>query len=69
MNYLNQELIEIGKEVLTKSDRILIFDRCKFDKESSVYAALQGKRKITNEQASIIQDIVRKAYARSVPQQ
>jgi hypothetical protein len=68
MNYLNQELIEIGKEVLTKEDRLLIFDRCRFHKQSSVYAALQGKRKISNEDAAIIQSIIRKAYARSVPQ-
>lgn len=68
MNYLNQELIELSREVLTKEDRLLIFDRCRFDKQSSVYAALQGKRKVTNADAAIIQSIIRKAYARSIPQ-
>lgn len=67
MNYLNDELIKIGKQCLNKEDRMLIFERCGFDKESSVYAALQGKRKIDNNQAEIIQQIIRKAYGRSIP--
>ena len=64
MNYLNNELIELSKDVLTKKDRIAIFEICDFDKVSSVYAALQGRRKVTNSQARKIQNVIRKAAHR-----
>jgi len=61
MTKLNPQLIETAQQVLTKKDRLAIFERCSFDKVSSVYAALQGKRKVSNTDYDVIQDVIRKA--------
>jgi hypothetical protein len=55
---LNNQLVELARINLDRSDRVRIRDIAGFEKMSSVYLALRGKRNVSKFQYDLIQKYI-----------
>ena len=55
---LNDELIDLAKKHIRKTDKIKLFDLTSLDKMSSVYNALYGNRHLEKDDYDIIQNYI-----------